>query len=473
MAKLFEIDWIVIPVGGARKLVAAGIIFVVAAVLLLVAALLLHQPPDVEARNAIERAQDVRQRLEGETLESTWRSERREADEQLQEARAAYTGEAWEDAIRNARAARNRYELILGAANRELAGVGQVLTVEGQVDVQRAGRSRWIPSHERQPLFNGDFVRTGPDGTAEILFADGNLFRVTPNSLLEISRRAQSGDRSDVAMKVGQVSVHTSESSAVVSTEAAAAEIGRDSRVSVDVGQENRGTTIAAYSGRARVTGRSGDVRDLESRFQVRASPDGEVGEAVRIPDPPTLLDPPVGARFELNEESLIELRWRLPTGEESSRLQVSRSRLFLPGAAEIDVMREGTTKARLRPVQAGTYFWRAATVGDEGVASEWSVSKSFRIDAPRDRLGFVDETPPELDVAPLRQMGQLFMIEGVTEPGAAVTINGESVAVDGDGHFRKTVEATHAGWNEVVIRASDPAGNTTEDRRKAFVEVL
>ena len=68
--------------------------------------------------------------------------------------------------------------------------------------------------------------------------------------------------------------------------------------------------------------------------------------------------------------------------------------------------------------------------------------------------------------------MGNFFIVQGSTEPGATVTVNGETVEVGGDGSFNKTVALTREGWNTIVIRAIDPAGNTTEHRESVLVEV-
>ncbi len=65
-----------------------------------------------------------------------------------------------------------------------------------------------------------------------------------------------------------------------------------------------------------------------------------------------------------------------------------------------------------------------------------------------------------------------MFIIEGATEIGATVTINGERVELDADGHFRKTVEIFDEGWNDIVIVATDPSGNRTERTERVFVEV-
>ena len=53
-----------------------------------------------------------------------------------------------------------------------------------------------------------------------------------------------------------------------------------------------------------------------------------------------------------------------------------------------------------------------------------------------------------------------LLIIKGVTDPGAEVTIDGESVDVEVDGSFNHTYELSE-GENTIVVVASDGRGNT------------
>ena len=81
------------------------------------------------------------------------------------------------------------------------------------------------------------------------------------------------------------------------------------------------------------------------------------------------------------------------------------------------------------------------------------------------------DTTPPELNINPPQQLGHMFIFEGSTEVSATITINGEKVELDADGHFRKTVEIFTVGRNDIIIVAVDPSGNRTERRERVFVE--
>ena len=78
---------------------------------------------------------------------------------------------------------------------------------------------------------------------------------------------------------------------------------------------------------------------------------------------------------------------------------------------------------------------------------------------------------PPELVVEPVQQLGHLFIVQGRTEVGALLTINGAEVEVDGSGRFRRTVNVTQVGSSRLVICAMDSSGNKKQHVREVFVE--
>ncbi len=472
MPRGIEIDWVVVRIHTIRRIIAIAVTAVLATVLLAFAYSRMHLPPQALARKAIEQAEQSRAELEEKGVPEAWREEVRTGTRELEDARSAYAGERWDEATRLARQARQRFEAILGAEPGEVAGVGQIFSLRGRVSVQRAGKTAWEPARERMPLFNGDFVRTGGDGSAEILLADGTLYRIAPDSLLEIHERSRSASQGKVKMVVGRLKVFTTSSSSTVTTEAVETSVERDSRVAVDVSGADRRTVVAAYAGQARVKGRGGSSLVLHSQERVAAKPDGVLGAKGKIPSPPRPLGPENNVSFDLSRNPVITLEWELPPGAVASHLQVSRSSRFATGALDVDDPARQKTTARLKGILRGTYYWRVAAVDGDGVSSEWSPVRRFRLTTSGHGFPLEDHTPPELQVEPARQMGQLFIVEGTTEPGATVTINGEPVDVDAGGHFRKAIEVLSDGWNELVVAAVDPAGNRTERRQRVFVEV-
>jgi hypothetical protein len=467
-----EIDWVVVRVNTIRRAIALGATGLVAAGLLGFAYVRLHPKPRDVARTAIQRAEKDLREARAREVPLTWKRELHEAAGQLDEARKAYGAEHWEQATSLARAADQRFRFFLDMGQDEMVGAGQIISLHGKVDLQRAGKNTWTPARERMPVFNGDYVRTGADGAAEILFADGTLYRVAPDSLLEIHSPAQKEKPAKVTMVVGRLNVYTSSSSSTVTTDAAETHVAEESRVAVNVNRTDHRTMVAAYAGTAQVRSRSGAKVLLMRQDAVTALADGSLGEKRQIPDPPTLLAPENNAAVDLDRSPVLTLRWRLPQRAVGSHLQVSRSRRFYPGSVDIDAKNLRRPRARIKGLLPGTYFWRVAAIDAEGAQSDWSSVRRFRFSHGTRALPMEDHTPPDLEVQPARQMGQLFIVEGQTEPGATVTINGESVDVDANGHFRKAVEAHAAGWNDLVVAAVDPAGNRTERRQRVYVEV-
>jgi hypothetical protein len=228
---------------------------------------------------------------------------------------------------------------------------------------------------------------------------------------------------------------------------------------------------VAALSGRARVRAASGREVLVGAREQIATRPDGSFTDKRRLPDPPLPLEPHSSAGFDLASSPVIRLRWRRASDHDAIHLQVSQSPQFLEDELDVDAPSLRRDHARLKAVAPGTYYWRVATVVGETLRSEWSPVRRFQIWEPDREVILDDRQPPPLDLQPVQQLGQVFIVEGQTEAGATVTVDGEEVGVDRDGRFRKTVEANRVGWNELVIVASDPSGNRTEQRRRVYVE--
>ncbi|NCO69424.1 MAG: hypothetical protein GW878_02740, partial [Acidobacteria bacterium] len=353
-------------------------------------------------------------------------------------------------------------------------GSGQIISAQGRVEVQRANQTTWERGREKEPLYNGDFVKTSKDGAAEILFSDGTVYRVGADSLLEVHREARGGGQpssGEVKIKVGQVNVYTASNPSLVLTDTARAEVDRESRIGVEVA-EDTSATFSAYTGKAVVTGSSGERSELGARQAVNAEPAGRLSARRAVPDPPLLQEPAANMVVNLDQSDRVALGWRPVAAATGYELQLSRSRLFSPSALEFPPNRRTTNRAVLRILKPGTYYWRVAALSADRVRSEWSASRAFRALAGARVEEIADTTPPRLEVTRPQQMGNLILLNGLTEPGTSVTINGEGVEVGGDGTFKKAVALGREGWNTIVVRATDPAGNVAERKETVFVEV-
>lgn len=472
MARGIELDWIVIKINTIGKVVAVGLTAVLAAMLLLLVHYRMNPTPDVAARRTIRQAERAQNRAKNANLPETWESEVVQAAQQLTDAKTAYGDESFEDASALAENARSRFAALASAGARSTVGAGQVHSIDGRVTIQHVGHSGWEMAKPRMPVFNGDFVKTDSHGAAEILFSDGTLFHVAPNSLLEIHHNDRNDkDVGTVKMVVGKINISTGRSSSIVSTESVETRIDRDSRVAVDVGEGDTDTVVSAFSGRAVLRNDAGQQLRLATRQQVATTNDGSFAERRRIPAAPVPVAPMNNAAFDIRHDQIIQLNWSSVPGALGARLQVSRSKNFPSSDLDVDSPVISGSGARLQAIHPGTYFWRLASVHPDEIISEWSTVRRFRIHSREHRQVIRDLEPPELDISPVRQLGHLFIVEGQTEMGATVTINGTTVETDNRGRFRRAIEVNRLGWNDIVIRSTDPAGNQVSRTESVFLE--
>ena len=181
MRSSIQIDWYLIKITNIRRIIAIVITGAIATGLVFLAYQRLNLPPEGRARKAIEAAELAEAKAESQVLPQDLRRELGQASQQLETARGNYLADRWFEAESDAESARLRFLALAGSDTHQLAGVGEFFSLEGRVQLQRAGQSAWDKAQQRMPVFNGDFIRSGRDGSAEILFTDGSLYRIGPN----------------------------------------------------------------------------------------------------------------------------------------------------------------------------------------------------------------------------------------------------------------------------------------------------
>lgn len=466
-----ELDWVVVSIDSIRRWGLLALFVVLALVLGGGAFLILHEPVEKRAQRAVNQATSLEEEVSRAGITSGLQEEFDQASRLLGEARSDLERRDFAASLARAEDAIRRFQLLAGLVGRDFVGSGQIIEVHGRVEVQRANQSQWEKGREKQPLYNGDFVKTGSESSAEIIFSDGTVYRVGPDALMEMHREARGGAQpssGEVKVKVGQVNVFTANNPSTVLTDSARAEVDRESRVGVEVAEDSS-AVVAAYAGRAAVTGVGGGRVELDARQAVSAGANGNLSQRRAVPDPPMLEEPISNFLVNLDNTDRIRLQWRPVAACVAYELQVSRSRAFTQG---LEFTRRLTSnQAVLKIHRVGTYYWRVSGLGNDRLRSEWSSPRTFKAFTGTRITELSDTTPPGLTVARPTQMGNFFIIQGTTEPGCTVTVNGEAVEVAGDGAFKKTVALTREGWNSIIIRSVDPAGNAAEHRESVNVE--
>src|SRR5262249_31633010 len=226
-------------------------------------------------------------------------------------------------------------------------------------------------------------------------------------------------------MVSGALSVYTANSSSTVTTDAATASVAKGSRVGIDVAEGEK-TEVTTYLGKATVsTGKETVV--LADREKIQAGVKNGITTAkVIVPESPQAVLPPDNRIFDLKTGDQIDLRWSPTKNAVRSRLQIARSRVVVPDATDVDLDDRKTTAARVKGSREGAYFWRVAAINADGVVSDWSIVRRFKMLAEPPPVATGGGQPPPLTVSTPQQMGSLFLIYGRPAPGAIVTVNAE-----------------------------------------------
>jgi hypothetical protein len=189
------------------------------------------------------------------------------------------------------------------------------------------------------------------------------------------------------------------------------------------------------------------------------------------VPKAPDVERPPENFEVTLDAEKSIMLSWQPVSGASRYALQVSRNRLFVDNL--IDVGERARTQATLGLKGEGTFEWRVAARTADGIQGPWSPPRTFRVLAARGAGEQGDKTPPSLELDQVQAYGNIFIVSGRTEAGAALRLNGEAVAVAANGTFTKTLQLVSEGWSYLELKAMDSSGNEASLRHRVFVETL
>ena len=429
-----------------------------------------RQSQERKAAAVIEEVQGLVQRLQkDERSETAYKTELEAAWQSFQDAQTAFGRHDFQKALESGWRSRNILRSILDALQLpESAGQAQFISVQGNVLYRRGDGGDWKEARSRAPLQPGDYVRTSENGSAEIMFHDGTLYTVRPNTQFIVSAGRQGGgEEQAIQMEYGWVDMNTAQSTSQVKTPNAVARVQQDSEAFVSVNKGGAEGRFGALSGTLQVAAEGGLAREIQPMQQVVQTGD-LLSEPSPLPARPELLEPPDNVSLDLEEIRQVVLAWDPVDGAGRYALQISRNHLFVENV--IDVANRTKTRATIGLRGEGSFQWRVAAF-KEGVQGPWSKPRKFRIASFRTGAGEKDTTPPDLDLADVKSYGSIFIVGGRSEPGARIEINGEQVKTEADGSFTKTVQLSKDGWSFIEIRARDASGNETLRRHRVFVE--
>lgn len=426
---------------------------------------------DDRAADAISEAGTLIQQLQEEELSGRQASEYLQGVAGYREARRLFDAQEYAASLVQGRRSRDLLRRLAGSlASASPAGEAQFLSVSGDVQYRRGASGPWQRAKNSVRLSAGDSIRTGPAGSAEIVFRDSTFFTVRPNSLVVVSNVETGGADHEQAVEMvyGWVDLSTSDNPSTVSTPGAEARVASESEGFVSYEQDSATGRFGAFSGGMRIESGRGEARDLAQLEQVL-----QRGEELSVPRPlparPELVAP--GDHHEIRGERAdqLVLTWQPVADAAVYALQVSESPQFVDNVVE-DLERPAT-RATLGIRGPGSFVWRVAAKSADGAQGPWSEARRFTVRT--ESAGGVDRdrTPPALAIVKVTPYGNLYIVDGRTEPGARVDVNEEPVKVETDGSFTKTVSFTREGWASIDVRALDAWGNAAAASRPVYVE--
>jgi hypothetical protein len=345
--------------------------------------------------------------------------------------------------------------------------------IDGTVQVKRAGTLEWITATRAVVLRQNDLVRTGSGASAEIHFADGMVFGVRPESLITIEESSQNPlsrqQRTALSIQSGeanfQTAARTIPGSTTISTPTVRTTADRETAGSIHVA-ESGATGLRIFSGKGEAQTKGGQRVALASNQGLNVDAGGAAGATVNLPSVPGLTAPPNQTEVaypDLNQGVTL-LVWNAVPGATGYRVMVD----FSPGFARPLYDRKGvrTTQLELRALEAGSYFWKVAALDsasvEGGFSDMWrfSLTKAPQSSAP----------PPPLVLESAELKGNMLRVQGRTEAGSLVTLNGERLEVQPDGSFNEFVTFDGGPGATVVVRSASPRGSVAEQRRRVTV---
>jgi cbb3-type cytochrome oxidase subunit 3 len=466
-------DWYSVSVDTLRGLGLLLLILAAVGLIVYVYRAWERQSAEREAREVIEEAGVLLQRLRGEKRVASFANDYSAARQSLQEARAKLTARDFAGALKSGQRSLGLLQSIFETlALRGTSGLARFHVVEGEVEYRRGDTGDWLPARARVQLQPGDSVRTSDGGSAEIVFVDGSLYTVRPNTQFIVAPGGSGSlgpAEQSIDMAYGWVDLSTSEKSSNVRTPRAVARVREQTEAFVSVDKGTSRGRFGAYRGGVELSSTGGLTRQIGPLQQVVQTGD-LLSEARPLPSPPEPLVPGDNEILDLDHTRRLVLSWSAVPGAGRYALEISRNQLFVDNL--IDVENRTRTRATLGLRGEGTFYWRVAAYGPNGLQGPWSPARQFRVASSRGDAGERrDTTPPELDLEEVRTYGSIFMVAGRSEPGARIEVNGEQVKTGVDGTFTKPVQLTKEGWNIIEIRARDAWGNESMRRHRVFVE--
>jgi hypothetical protein len=330
----------------------------------------------------------------------------------------------------------------------------------------------WQSAEAGRELYDRDAVQTLERSAAEIRFDESTNLAMGENSLLIIKHMGHDPvyreKRSFMVLVDGDLRGHLSGAG----TDAVHLEIGTpgamvktqsgpgaggpvDFKISINPDQSS---TIAVYGGTAQVIANGQTVTVGENQATLVRLGDGPLAPG-QLPDRVRPSAPSTGGIYVYRDlPPKVKFAWNCPTPVSGYHFVLARD----PGFHDIvtdEVV--GDQRFSHGNLKKGSYYWKVSARKEsfEGLFSE-----------PRRFQVVQDETPPVLNVQfpPDTIRRGWYMLNGKTEPGARVFVDGKRVLTSRSGRFEYRLKL-QPGMNVIVVEAVDTVDNVAYKSKRVI----
>ena len=359
-------------------------------------------------------------------------------------------------------------------ANAELtAKQAKFVNLDGKVQVKKVNSVQWVAADYRMALDKGDLIQTSGDGAARVNFADGTTYTVQADTLVTVEENSVGRDsETRVAMHItsGAVDLATGtwdspKSKAEVSFSNAVASVQQNSRAAVRSDPQTNQADITVSAGTAELATTDGRQHvEIGKWERVTVPPAGGTVMKTSVLAPPELAEP-------LNLQPLIvpdpkhtpvHFEWKPVPEAVSYEIRVSTTSMF---SRIVQDRKLAETSAEISGLDPGDYFWDVLATDAQKHVSAASDTFKFTLAAQGKGQEMM------LEIGDTELHGNVVEISGRTEPGAALIINGESVAdIRPDGTFKYFTQTLGRGSHSIAVTGQNRRGGTVIKRVEIVV---
>jgi hypothetical protein len=345
--------------------------------------------------------------------------------------------------------------------------------LDGTIRVRKANGNSWINADYNVPLEKGDVVQTGAEGMAKVVFNDGTNYTVRQDSLIVIEENSANDQQQTnvaVAVTTGTVDLTTATyvqgSKSQVIVAGAKASLAPDSSALVRNDPRADQHEILMKKGSGQIE-RNGEVVRLSNWEKVSFQNQSKAMERGKEVGPPTPIAPGNMMPIFINasEKSKdVEFNWTPMANAVGYRLRISHNPYFSSLLLDRKVESPNVVVTGLGQ---GAYYWAIQSYDAGGKESVESEKNRFTI-IPRAK----EKVELSLDLAPFIQHGHVIEVQGKTETGARVMVNGREVPiVSDDGTFHYFTPPLPNGENMITVTAQNSKGGVNTRQEKVVIQ--